>query len=191
MTAHATSFGALLRDWRRRKRLSQLDLAIEAGISQRHLSFVETGRSAPSRDMVLRLAEHLAIPLRERNELLMAAGYAPIFLERPLGAPELEPSRKTLEMILKGHEPHPALAVDRHWALQAANSPAQRLMAGVDAALLKPPVNVLRLTFHPKGLAPRIGNFREWRAHVLSRLAHQLQNSGDPAIKALIEELKY
>ena len=186
----APSVGKLLREWRRRRRLSQLDLAAEAEVSQRHLSFVESGRSTPSRDMVLRLAEQLAIPLRERNVLLMAAGYAPVYRERALDDPGLGAARKAVELILKGHEPHPALAIDRHWTLVSANGAAARLMAGVEEALLRPPVNVLRLSLHPQGLAPRIGNFREWRAHVLGRLSRQIENSADPVLVALVEELK-
>lgn len=187
-TPHA--IGSLLRDWRHRRRLSQLDLALAAEVSQRHLSFVESGRAAPSRDMVLRLAEQLAVPLRERNALLMAAGFAPAYRERRLDAPELTAARRAVELILEGHEPHPALAVDRHWQLVFANRAVAPLMAGADDRLLQPPVNVLRLSLHPDGLAPRIANFREWRAHVLERLAKQIDASADAALIDLLEELR-
>ena len=140
--------------------------------------------------MVLRLAEQLEIPLRERNAVLVAAGYAPLYGERALDDPGLEPARKAIELILNGHEPHPALAVNRHWVLVSANGPAARLMSGIAEALLTPPVNVLRLSLHPQGLGPRIENFREWRAHVLARLDREAQNSADPVILALIDELR-
>lgn len=183
------TIGSLLRDWRRRRRRSQLDLACAAEVSQRHLSFVESGRAAPSRDMVLRLAEHLAVPLRARNVLLVAAGYAPVFGERAPGDPDLAAALAGVARILEGHEPHPALAVDRHWTLMAANGAATRIMAGSAAALLAPPVNVLRVSLHPDGLAPRIANYREWRAHVLDRLDRQIEASADPVLAALAEEL--
>jgi transcriptional regulator with XRE-family HTH domain len=184
------SAGQLLRTWRQRRRLSQLDLAAEAEVSQRHLSFVESGRSAPSRDMVLRLAEQLRVPLRERNVLLVAAGFAPVYREGALDDPGLAAARAAVERILAGHEPHPALAIDRHWTLVFANRAVTPLLAGIDAALLQPPVNVLRLSLHPAGLAPRIGNFRQWRAHVIARLAQQIDATADPVLMALIEELK-
>lgn len=195
MTATATTntphaVGTLLRDWRRRRRLSQLDLALAAEISQRHLSFVESGRAAPSREMVLRLAEQLDMPLRERNALLVAAGFAPVYGERRLDTAEMAAPRRAVELILSGHEPHPALAVDRHWNLVFANRAVAPLMVGADDKLLQPPVNVLRLSLHPRGLAPRIANFREWRAHVLERLAKQIDTSADAALIDLLEELK-
>lgn len=190
MTSPTPSVGALLQTWRRRRRLSQLDLASEAGISQRHLSFVESGRSAPSRDMLLHLAEHLAVPVRERNALLVAAGYAPVYRDRGLDDPGLDAARAAVALILKGHEPHPALALDRHWHLLDANRAVPPLLAGVAPALLTPPLNVLRLSFHPDGLAPRIGNFREWRAHVIGRLVQQINACGDPALTALLEEIR-
>src|SRR2546425_6196409 len=161
--------GILLRDWRRRRRLSQLDFACEADISSRHLSFLEPGRSMPSREMVLHLAERLEIPLRERNALLVAAGYAPVFQQRPLGDPALQAARKVINLLLAGHEPYPALAVDRHWTLVASNRTVPLLIAGVEPSLLEPPVNVLRLSLHPGGLAPRIANLAEWRLHLLAR----------------------
>lgn len=170
--------------------MSQLDLAGQADISTKHLSFLETGRSAPSRDMLLRLAEQLEVPLRERNALLRAAGFAAVFPERPLADPALTSARGAVELVLRGHEPYPALAVDRHWNLLAANSAIGRLLVGADAALLRPPVNVLRLSLHPAGLAPRIVNLAEWRAHLLARLRHQIDVTGDPALIALINELR-
>lgn len=190
MSTTTASVGDLLRDWRRRRRLSQLDFAAEAEISQKHLSFVESGRAQPSREMVLRLAEHLAIPLRERNALLVAAGYAPRYSERRLDDERLAAARAAVDAILQGHAPHPAIAIDRHWNLQAANAPAAALMTGVDPGLLQPPVNVLRLSLHPDGLAPRIGNYRQWRAHVLGRLAQQIENSADAVLIGLLEEFK-
>jgi len=161
--------GAYLREWRGKRRMSQLELANEAEISARHLSFLETGRSQASREVLLRLSEQLDIPLRERNVILLAAGYAPVFEERPLASPEMAAARQAVERVLKGHEPFPALAVDRHWQLVSANANVAPLLAGVDEALLKPPINVLRLSLHPSGLAPRIANLTEWRAHLLMR----------------------
>ncbi|WP_270938733.1 helix-turn-helix domain-containing protein [Falsiroseomonas oryzae] len=186
----APKVGALLRDWRRRRRRSQLDLALDAEVSQRHLSFIESGRAAPSREMVLRLAEQLEVPLRERNALLLAAGYAPAFAERLLEDPAMAAARQAVELILAAHAPHPALAVDRHWHLVSANAAVAPLLAGVqDAALLAPPVNVLQLSLHPRGLAPRIANLGEWRAHLLERLRRQVAASGDAALAALLVEL--
>lgn len=170
--------------------MSQLDLACEADISARHLSFVETGRSQPSRDMVLHLAERLDVPLRERNVLLVAAGYAPVFAERALTDPGLQAARNAVDLILKGHEPYPALAVDRHWTLVAANEAVARLLAGTPPALLQPPVNVLRLSLHPEGLAPRIVNLAEWRGHLLARLRRQIDVSADPILVELMTELR-
>lgn len=181
--------GPLLKEWRHRRRLSQLDLAMEAEISQRHLSFVESGRARPSRDMVLRLADRLAVPLRARNALLVAAGHAPEFAERGLGDPALAPAMEAVRLILSGHEPWPALAVDRHWTLLAANRSAMRLMEGIDPALASPPVNVLRASLHPAGLAPRIANLRAWRTHVLDRLRRDADASADPGLEALLAEI--
>jgi transcriptional regulator with XRE-family HTH domain len=189
MMAMTQPVGDLLREWRQRRRMSQLELSLEAEISTKHLSFLETGRSQPSRDMVLRLAEQLELPLRERNVLLVSAGYAPVFAERPLQDPALQAARKAVDLVLAGHEPYPALAVDRHWTLVAANAAVGRLIAGVDAALLQPPVNVLRLSLHPKGLAPRIANPGEWRAHLLARLRRQVEVSADPVLADLVVEL--
>ena len=188
--APSSSFGSLLRAWRQRRRLSQLDLAGETEISTRHLSFMETGRATPSRDMVLRLAGRLDVPLRGRNELLMAAGYAPVYPARSLNAPDLHAARQAVELVLRGHGPYPALAVDRHWTLVQANVPLTRLVSGVAPELLEPPVNVLRLSLHPGGLAPHIQNLVEWRGHLLSRLAGQIERTGDPALAELLNELK-
>lgn len=182
--------GAQLRAWRQRRHLSQLDLALDAGISQRHLSFVEGGRARPSRDMVLHLAETLDVPLRERNALLLAAGFAPRYAERPFGDPALAAVRGVVDAILRAHGPNPALAVDRHWHMLAANAAVPPLLAGVtEPVLLAAPVNVLRLSLHPGGLAPAIANLPEWRAHVLSRLRRQAGSSGDPVLAELLAEL--
>ena len=183
-------FGEHLRAWRLRRRMSQLDLAGEADISTRHLSFVETGRSVPSREMVLRLAERLEVPLRERNALLVAAGYAPMYRERPLDDPALAAAREAVQLILKSHEPYPALAVDRHWNLLAHNALVPHLLAGVAASLVQPPVNVLRLSLHPEGLAPRIANIGQWRHHLFERLRQQIQATGDTQLQALEQELR-
>jgi transcriptional regulator with XRE-family HTH domain len=182
--------GRLLREWRRRRHLSQLDLAAEAGISTRHLSFVETGRSQPSREMVLHLGEHLDIPLRERNVLLTAAGYAPLYSSTELDAPEMEPVRDAIDKILGAHDPYPALVVDRQWNVVAANGPARALMQGADPSLLEPPVNVLRLSLHPNGVASRIANFEEWASHLVARLERQVMLTGDPALTLLLDELR-
>ncbi len=182
--------GNLLRTWRQRRRMSQLELALEAEVSQRHLSFVESGRSAPSREMILHLAERLSIPLRERNILLVAAGFAPIYQERSLNDPALVAQREAIEVVLKGHEPFPALAVDRHWTLVASNAAIGPLIAGIDAALLEPPLNVLRLSLHPDGMAPRIANYAEWKAHVITRLTQQVDASADAKLNELLDELK-
>lgn len=184
------AFGPLLREWRGRRHLSQLALALEAGVSQRHLSFVESGRAQPSREMVLMLAEQLGVPLRERNRLLVAAGYAPVFPERPLDDPALEAARRAVERVLRAHEPYPALAVDRHWSLLAANRAVTPLLAGAAPWLLQPPVNVLRLSLHPDGLASRLVNFQQWRAHALERLHRQVAVSADPVLAQLLEELR-
>jgi transcriptional regulator with XRE-family HTH domain len=184
-----TAFGPALRAWRARRRLSQLDLAIEAEISTRHLSFLETGRSRPSREMVLKLAERLAVPIRERNALLSLAGFAAVHGERTLDAPDMAAAREAIERLLKAHEPYPALAVDRGWTLVMANAAVGPLLAGAAPHLLEAPVNVLRLTLHPEGLAPRIRNLGEWRAHVLERLRVQFAASADPGVLTLLDEL--
>ncbi len=158
-------------------------------MSTRHLSFMETGRSLPSREMLLRLSERLEIPLRERNTLLTAAGYAPMYRERALDDPALAAARTAVELVLKGHEPYPALAVDRHWQLVSYNRAVTPFLAGASAALLKPPVNVMRLSLHPDGLAPRIVNLAQWKAHLLARLKQQVAASGDAVLAALVDEL--
>ncbi|HWD75712.1 MAG TPA: helix-turn-helix transcriptional regulator [Solirubrobacteraceae bacterium] len=181
--------GTLLRDWRQRRRMSQMELALEAGVSTRHLSFVETGRSQPSPQMVLQLAERLEVPLREQNQLLLAAGYAPRFARRTLDDPELAAVRDALGHVLAGHEPYPALAVDRHWNLVASNAALGPLLEGVAPELLAPPVNCMRLALAPDGLAPRILNLREWRGHLLHRLYRQVQLTGDAELTALYDEV--
>ena len=183
-----TGAGPLLRDWRRRRRLSQLDLALESGVSARHLSFIETGRSKPSAEMVLRLAEQLDVPLRERNRLLLAAGYAPAFEERGLDDPEMAPVHDAIQRVLDGHDPYPAIVVDRTWNLVAGNHAISLLTEGVDPQLLRPPANAMRLALHPDGLAPRIVNFAEWREHLIERLARQIAVTADPGLVALLEE---
>jgi transcriptional regulator with XRE-family HTH domain len=182
--------GALLRQWRERRGLSQLHLACRAEVSSRHVSFLETGRSQPSREMLLHLAEELEVPLRERNALLVAAGFAPVYAERSLDDPALQATREAVELVLKGHEPYPALAVDRHWRLVSANRALGALLTGLAPELLQPPVNVLRLSLHPAGLAPRILNLAQWRAHLLARLRHQVELTADPVLTALHDELR-
>ena len=181
--------GDLLRQWRQRRRLSQLDLAIAADVSSRHLSFVETGRSRPTSDMILRLAEHLDVPLRDRNALLLAGGYAPAYPERGLAAPELQAVQAALSKVLKGHEPYPAVVVNRWWELVDANAGIALFTRHVKPELLEPPANVLRLSLHPDGMAPRIANLPEWRAHLLARLRHQAEATGDPRLAGLHDEL--
>jgi transcriptional regulator with XRE-family HTH domain len=163
MLNRARPVGDLLREWRQRRRLSQLDLACEAGISTRHLSFVETGRALPSREMLLHLAEELEVPMRERNVLPVAAGYAPIFPERSLGDPALAAARSAIDLVLDRQKPYPAFALDRHWCIAASNNALPELYIGVAPELLEPPINVLRLSLHPHGLAPRIVNLAEWQ----------------------------
>lgn len=191
VTPGPASFGDHLRTWRQQRHLSQLELADEADISTRHVSFMETGRTNPSRDMVLRLCERLAIPLRERNALLVAAGYAPMYRERALDDPALAAARQAVELVLKGHEPCPAIALDRCWNVVAANRAAQALLAAhVSPELLAPPVNVFRLSLHPDGLASRIANLAQWRHHLFERLRQQIQATADPALLALQTELR-
>ncbi|MGE0097651.1 MAG: helix-turn-helix domain-containing protein [Hydrogenophaga sp.] len=183
-------FGERLRHWRQRRRLSQLDLAHVADVSTRHLSYVETGRASPSRDMVLRLVDRLEVPLRERNALLEAAGFAPMYRERPLEAPDMAPARAAVQRILDCHEPWPALAMDRHWNLVMANRMVAPLMVSAAPALLQGPINVLRLSLHPQGLAPRIANLSQWREHLFERLRQQIHATGDETLAALLAELK-
>jgi transcriptional regulator with XRE-family HTH domain len=181
--------GELLRQWRERRRLSQLDLSIQADISTRHLSFLETGRSVPSREMVLHLADELDVPLRDRNRLLLAAGFAPVYGETSLDAPEMAAVRAAARKILTGHEPYPAGLVDRRWNLVDANSSLAMFTEDVPAELLAPPLNVLRLSLHPDGLAPRIINLGEWRAHLLGRLRREIAVTADASLAELYEEL--
>lgn len=180
--------GALIKEWRERRRLSQLDLSCETGVSTRHLSFLETGRARPSRETLMRLAEQLKVPLRARNTMLLAAGFAPAYAERSLDDPEMSEVRRSIELVLSGHEPFPALVVDRGWRMLAANRAVAPLLTGAAPWLLEPPVNVLRLSLHPEGLGPRIVNFGEWRAHILERLKSQFEASADPELMALAEE---
>jgi transcriptional regulator with XRE-family HTH domain len=189
-TAAEVRVGPLLRDWRQRRRLSQLDLALDAGVSARHLSFVETGRARPSPGMVLNLAERLDVPLRERNRLLLAAGYAPVYEQHALDDPEMAPVRDAIQLVLAGHEPYPALVVDGAWEMLAANRAVALLTEGVAPELLAPPLNVLRASLHPDGVAPRIVNLGEWRAHVFERLERQIAMTGDAALVALLDELR-
>jgi transcriptional regulator with XRE-family HTH domain len=188
-TTERQGIGPLLREWRTRRHLSQMDLALEAGVSTRHLSFVETGRSRPSAEMVVTLAEQLEVPLRDRNQLLLAAGHAPRYEQRDLDAPEMGPVREALDSVLVGHQPYPAVVVDRHWGMVAANSAVAILTEGVAPHLLEPPVNVLRASLHPEGCAPRIVNLAEWRAHLLDRVGRQAVATGDPALAALHDEV--
>jgi transcriptional regulator with XRE-family HTH domain len=198
MNAHASAaraerpvhIGEHLREWRQRRHLSQLDLAGDAEISARHLSFVETGRSAPSREMVLKLAERLEVPLRERNVLLVAAGFAPAFPQRSLDDPALSSAREAINLVLKAHEPNPALAYDRHWNLVSANRMVMPLLKDVPPRLLGQPVNIMRLAFHPEALAARTVNLAEWCGHLLERVHRQCEATADPELLRLYEELK-
>lgn len=182
--------GTLLREWRDRRRISQLDLSIAADISSRHLSFVETGRSKPSRDMVLLLAEHLDVPLRERNQLLLAAGYAPAYPESALGDADLAMARRAVRQLLTSHEPFPAVVVDRQWNLVDGNAGIALLTEQVAPELMQPPVNVLRVTLHPQGMAPHILNLGEWRSHLLGRLRREVASTADPGLVELLDELR-
>ncbi|MBO9698028.1 MAG: helix-turn-helix transcriptional regulator [Sphingopyxis sp.] len=181
--------GEQLREWRTRRRMSQMDLALDSEISTRHLSFIETGRSKPSAQMLQRIADCLEVPHRARNALLLAGGYAPDYQERPLDSSEMAGMKAIVEHVLKGHEPYPALAVDRHWDMVAANAAVALLTRLAAPELLEPPVNVLRVAMHPKGLAPHIVNRGEWRAHLLERLDHQIDASADTGLVALRDEL--
>jgi transcriptional regulator with XRE-family HTH domain len=190
MSVESIPVGDHLREWRRRRRMSQLDLACEAEVSSRHLSFVETGRSSPSREMILRLAEQLEVPMRERNVLLVAAGYAPVFPERSFDAPELAAARQAVEIILAGLKPFPAFALDRHWNVVATNGALPQLFEGVAPELLAAPINAMRITLHPRGLAPRIVNLAEWRGHMLHRLRHQIDLTADQTLIDLMDEVQ-
>ncbi|MBM7774992.1 transcriptional regulator with XRE-family HTH domain [Actinokineospora baliensis] len=194
MTQSATrgsAIGDLIRQWRRDRNVSQLDLAAEAGVSTRHLSFVETGRSAPSRDMVLRLAEHLDVPLRDRNRLLLAAGYAPAYTETPLDTARLRVVRAAIRRVLDSHDPFPAFAVDACWNLVDANASVALLTRGAPPELLAEPFNVLRYSLHPRGLAARMLNLAQWRKHVLTTVERQLKvgATGNGELAALHREL--
>lgn len=182
-------FGEHLRGWPHRRPLSQIDLGLEAEMSARHRSFLETGRARPSRDMLLRLAQSLEVPFREQDALLLAAGFAPAYGERPLDAPEIVEAREAIERLLAAHGPSPPLAVDRHWTVPASNGAVALLLDGVAPSLLAPPLNALRLSLHPEGPAPRVLNFSSWRAHLLHRLRHQQTATGDPVLAALMAEL--
>ncbi len=182
--------GELLRQWREHRRLSQLELAVQAEISTRHLSFVETSRSMPSRGMVLRLAEHLDVPLRERNHLLLAAGYAPVYPQTSLDSPQLTVVRRAIRQVLRGHEPYPAVVVDRTWNVVDRNTSVGVFLVGAAPELTAPPANVLRISLHPDGMAPRIVNLGEWRAHLLGRLRRQIELTADPDLTALHAELR-
>src|SRR5215468_10087434 len=181
--------GSLLREWRHRRRMSQLDVASRSAVSARHLSFIETGRARPSREMVLHLAQRLDVPLRERNRLLLAAGYAPGFSEQSLEAADMTPVRDAIERLLRAHEPYPALVVDRHWNIVASNRGVDFVVRGVAPELLAQPANALRIALHPDGLARRIGNFGEWSANLLGRLHRELDVAPDPELAALYDEL--
>ncbi len=181
--------GDVLRDWRQRRHHSQLSLANETGMSARHLSFLETGRSRPSREMLLRLADRLELPLRERNALLLAGGYAPVYPERPLDDANLRHVREAVDLILRGHEPYPALAVDRYWTMVAMNSAVPMLLGEVAPSLLEPPVNVMRVCFHPEGLAPVVDNPDTLFPALLARLDHEISLTADPRLVELREEL--
>jgi len=182
--------GALLRQWREHRRLSQLELSIQAEISARHLSFVETGRSTPSREMLLHLADELDLPLRERNRLLLAAGYAPVYPETTMDAPRMSAVRAALRQVLTAHEPYPAVVMDRHWNLVDANATVAVLIDGAAPQLLAPPANVLRASLHPDGVASRLVNLGEVRAHLLHRLRRQVALTGDGELVRLYEELR-
>lgn len=188
-TTHSQPVGDLLREWRQRRRMSQLDFACEADVSTRHLSFLETGRSLPSREMLLHLADRLEIPLRERNVLLIAAGYAPMFPERALDDPALLAARKAIDLVLAGHAPFPALAIDRHWTVVASNRIVPLLFKDIHPGLMQPPVNVLRVSLHPEGLGSRIANFEDWRTHILARVRRQIDISADPLLVELLQEI--
>jgi len=188
--APARPVGQLLREWRERRRLSQLELSIQADISTRHLSFIETGRSRPTPAMIVKLTDQLEVPLRERNQVLLAGGYAPMYPEHVLDAPELDRIRDALRLVLAAHEPYPALVMNRWWELLDANGAVGPLTIGCAAHLLEPPVNVVRLSLHPDGLAPRIVNLAQWRAHLLAQVRRRAEQTGDAKLAALHDELR-
>lgn len=185
---HTSNVGELLRTWRQRRRLTQLELATASQVSTRHLSFVETGRARPSREMLLRLAEHLGIPLRERNEALLAGGYAPAYPEHQLTEAPMAVISGAINRILDAHDPYPAVVVDRRWDLVASNTAAALLLEGVAERLLEPPINVIRASLHPEGMAGRILNLGQWRGHLLGQLSRQAQASGDPELTTLLDD---
>jgi transcriptional regulator with XRE-family HTH domain len=189
-TDASVGFGGLLREWRHRRSISQLELSLDADLSARHLSFVETGRSRPSREVVVRLAESLQVPLRERNALLLAAGYAPMYGERPYDSPEMQPVRDALERFLRAHEPYAALVIDRRHNLLSANDALLALTDGCAPHLLEPPANAIRVALHPEGLAPRTENLAEWSSHLLARLRREAAVTCDPELEALYEEMR-
>jgi transcriptional regulator with XRE-family HTH domain len=185
----APSVGPLLREWRQRRNLTQLELALGSAVSARHLSFIETGRARPSREMILHLAERLDVPLRERNQLLLAAGFAPVFGERALDESEMAPVREALERFLSAHEPYPAVAVDRHWNIVGSNRGVAYVTRGVADELRTPPANALRIALHPDGMAPRISNLSDWSGYVLARLRREIEATRDPELESLYAEL--
>jgi transcriptional regulator with XRE-family HTH domain len=189
-TSVPVGFGELLRQWRHRRSVSQLELSLEADVSTRHLSFVETGRSHPSREIIVRLAESLQVPLRERNALLLAAGYAPLYAERPLQSSEMGPVREALERFLRAHEPYPAVVVDRRHNLVSANDALSAITAGCAPHLLEPPANAVRVALHPEGMAPRTVNLGQWSAHLLARVRREAAATGDRELEALYEEAR-
>src|SRR5260370_15658719 len=188
MTSAPRPVGDLLRQWREQRRLSQLKLALQADVSTRHLSFVETGRSTPSRDMLLRLAEQLEVPLRERNVLLLTAGFAPVYSQTAFDSARMTAIRGAIRQVLTGHEPYPAVVVDRHWNLVDANSSVRLFTEQISQELLTPPLNVLRASLHPNGIAPFILNLGEWRNHLLGRLRRQVALTADAEVEKLYDE---
>jgi transcriptional regulator with XRE-family HTH domain len=185
----STEVGGMLRDWREDRRRSQMDLALDVGVSTRHLSFVETGKSKPSPELVLALAEHLEVPLRERNSMLLAAGYAPRYPQSPLDADVLATVRGALSELIRAHDPYPAIVVDRGWDIVMSNTGSQAFLDGVAPHLLGPPGNSYRITMHPDGMAPRIENFAEWVHHLLGTLDRQVAATRDPRLRALLDEV--
>jgi transcriptional regulator with XRE-family HTH domain len=190
VTLASPPVGEKVRLWRKRRGISQLELAVSAGISQRHLSFVETGRAQPGRELVLRVAEELAIPLRERNDLLLFAGFAPVFQHRSYDDPSFDPVRKVIDVALALHRPFLAYVVDRYWNVVSSNGSMRELFDGIAPELARKPMNVVRLMLHPNGLAPRIVQFSAWRSHLLSQLRRQVHLTGDPALEELFHEAK-
>jgi transcriptional regulator with XRE-family HTH domain len=188
-THHPPPIGALLRDWRQLRRFSQLDLALEAEISQKHLSFIESGRSRPSREMVLLLAEHLGVPLRERNALLLAAGYAPRFTQRPLDDPSMGHVRASIQRMLDAHDPYPGVVIDRQWNVVMANRAALMLTEGLPDEILGPPLNVYRLCLHADGLARRTTNFVDWASYLLEQLRRSIALTGDSTLTSMLDEV--